>query len=313
MNDDFIKFVETLEASGTKRTALSLKAIGEYDYSDCTAEKLEEIILSLKPNSPRAITTACYVIGLYAKYLENDQLYEMISDIDRKVIWAKAKPVASKKFISHKRFKEVYHDVGMFEELNATYFQTLFRSLYEGIYSEDMSVIKNLKASDIHGNIVTLHEDNGNSYDLEISAELAEDLRELGKNNVWERRNRYGIFDMKIEGLHPDTCFKVEIRNNSSEYSYRFTYYRVLRKIAKEYVEYNLLPVQIFVSGIMYRIGLKLKEQNITIEEAFSEQNRNKIVGKILSEELTRCHYENEVRNFRELVKGHLDVFTIEA
>lgn len=309
MNDEFKRFVETLEVSGTKRTVLSFESIGQYDYSDCTPEKLEEIIISLKPNSPRAITTACYVIGLYAKYLKNDQLYQMVSNIDRKVIWIKAKPLASKKFISHKRFKEVYHDIGIFEELNATYFQTLFRSLYEGIYSEDMSVLKNLKASDIHGNIVTLYEDSGNSYDLEISAELADDLRELGKNDIWERRNRHGVFNMKIEGLHPDTCFKAEIRNNSSEYSYRFSYYRVLRKIAKEYVEYNLLPVQIFVSGIMHRIGLNLKEQGITIEEAFAEQNRNKIVNKIISEELTRCRYGNEVRNFRELVKGHLDLF----
>ena len=120
MNDDFKGFVETLKAEGTFRTAMSLQAIGQYDYSDCTPDKLEEIILSLKPNSPRAITTACYIMGLYAKYLNNDHLYQMISDIDRKVIWAKAKPKASKKFISHQRFEEVYHDVAMFEELNAT-------------------------------------------------------------------------------------------------------------------------------------------------------------------------------------------------
>lgn len=309
MNDEFKGFVETFEAKGTIRAVAPYHAIGDYDYADCTPEKLENIILSFNPNSPRAITTICYIMGQYAKYLNNDQLYQMIADVDRKILWRKAKPKASKKFISNKRFKEVYHDIGMFEELNSTYYQSLFRCLYEGIYNEDMSVIKNLRASDIHDNSVTLHEDNGSSYDLEISSELAEDLKELGKNDVWERRNRHGVFGMKIQGLHPDTCFKVEIRNESSEYSYRFTYYRILRKIAKEYVEYNLLPVQIYASGIMYRIGLKLKDHGISIEEAFAEHNRNRIVGKIISDELERCKYTNEVRNFREMVKGHLDVF----
>ena len=59
----------------------------------------------------------------------------------------------------------------------------------------------------------------------------------------------------------------------------------------------------------MYRIGLKLKEYNIDLEDAFSYQNKNKLVGKITSDELVRCNCDTEVRNFREIVKGHLDVF----
>lgn len=304
-----MNFVKTLESPNTIKVVNSLQAICQYDYSECTPVDLEQIILSLHPNSPKAIITICYVMGLYAKYLEDDKLYHMIQDIDRNSLWLMAKPNAPKKFISHSSFEEVYHDVGVYEDLNSFYYQTLFRCLYEGIYTDDMSVIKNLRASDVHGNKVTLREDNGHSYDLIISIELANNLRDLGSIDVWERKNRYGICQIKTTGLYFDSCFKVENRKGSSEYTYRYSYYRILRKIAKEYLEYNLLPLQIYISGMMYRIGLKLQEHDISLEEAFADQNRDRLVSKIISEELTRCNCDTEIRNFRQAVKGHLDVF----
>lgn len=309
MSDNFKKFVETLEAPNTIRVVNSLQAIGEYDYSNCSNDDLEQIILNMNPNSPKSIITICYVIGLYARYLKDDRLYQMAQDVDKNALWLKAKPNASKKFISHSSFKETYKEIGLYEELNALYYQTLFRCVYEGIYNDDMSVIKNLKASDINGNVITLHEDNGHSYTIEVLEDLASDLRELGALNVWERRNIHGVFLKKVQGLYPDSCFKVENRGGSAEYAYRFSYYRMLRKISKEYLEYNLLPLQLFVSGIMYRINLKLKEHNISLEDAFAEHNRDRLVSKIISDELERCNSNTEVRNFRQIVKGHLDVF----
>jgi hypothetical protein len=172
-----------------------------------------------------------------------------------------------------------------------------------------MSVVKNLRASDIHDNIITLHEDSGNTHKLEISAQLADDLKELGLINTWERKNRYSVCQIKTTGLYYDSCFKVENRNGSTEYSYRYSYYRMLRKISKEYLEYNLLPLQLYVSGIMYRIGIKFKEHNIDMQDAFADHNRDKLVGKIIADELTRCNCDTEIRNFREIVKGHLDIF----
>ena len=310
MSNDFNDFIETIKVPNTLKVINSLSAIGQYDYSNCTLVELEEIILNMKPNSPRSITTICYVLGLYAKYLEDDRLYNLIQEIDRVELWSKAKPNATKKFISHSKFEEVYHDIGIYEDFNQFYYQTLFKCLYEGIYNDDMSVIKNLRVSDINDNIVTLREDNGHSYNIEVSGEFASDLKELGNTNIWERRNRYGVVRIKTSGLYSDSCFKVESRKGSSEYAYRYSYYRLLRKISKEYLEYNLLPLQLYVSGIMYRIGLKLEEHGISIEDAFSDQNRDRLVGKIIADELARCNCGTEVRNFREIVKGHLDIFT---
>ena len=265
MSDDFKKFVETLEAPNTIKVVNSLQAIGQFNYENCTKDELEKIILSMKPNSPKAVITICYVIGLYARYLKNNHLYQIVQCIDRNSIWEQAKLNAPKKFISYDIFQSAYNNIGIYEDLNSFYYQTLFRCIYEGIYSDDMSVLKNLRASDINGNVVTLKEDNGHSYDIEISDGLASDLKELSYIDTWERKNRYGVFRMKITGLYLDSCFKVENRQGSSEYAYRYSYYRMLRKIAKEYLEYNVLPLQLYISGIMYRIKLKLQEHNISL------------------------------------------------
>lgn len=309
MSKDFESFIETFSSSNTRKVVSSLRKLGEHDYSDVIPIDIERIVLSLKPNSPKAIITICYVLSMYAKYIENDDMYYMVQNLNRNLIWKKAKLNAPKKFISISTFKNVYHDIGVYEDHNSFYIQTLFRCVYEGIYSDDMSVIKNLRASDVNGNVVTLREDSGSEYKLAVTEGLAKDLIALGEIDVWERNNRYGVCKIKTTGLHDDTCFKVENRKGSSEYSYRFTYYRILRKIAKEYLEYGLLPLQLFVSGIMARIGTSLNELDIGLEDAFAPGNRDRVVGKIISDELARCNCDTEVRNFREMVKGHIDVF----
>ena len=309
------KFINSLESPNTIKVVNSISSQWTDNLPYYNIIQLEQLILDLKPSSPKAIITICYVLTLYAKWLEendiikDDSFYQMIQSIDKTALWKKAKPSAKKKFISHSQFKEVIHDIGLYEDFNALYYQSLFRCLYEGVYNDDMSVIKNLRGSDINGNMVTLKEDNGNSYKMEISSELAIDLKELSSIDIWERKNRYGVCKIKTTGKHSDSCFKVENRKDESEYSYRFSYYAKLRKISKEYLEYNLLPLQLYISGIMYRIKLKLKENDIELSDAFSEQNRNRLVSSIISEELIRCNCDTEVRNFREMVKGHLDVF----
>ena len=311
MSEDFKRFVETLEAPNTIKVVNSLQVIGQYDYSNCTPDNLEQIVLNTRPNSPKAIITTCYVMGLYARYLGDEKLYQMIQALDNNDLWLKAKPNAAKKFISNCKFNEVYHDIGVYEEFNSFYYQMLFRCLYEGIYSDDMSVIKNLRASDIHGNTITLHDDDGHSYEISVSSELANGLKELSYVDVWERRNRSGVCRIKITGVHNDSCFKVELRGGSDDKSYRYSYYRCLRKISKEYLEYNLLPLQLFVSGMMYRIREKLCKHGIALEDAFSIRNRDKIVRDIISDELERCNCDTEIKSFRQMVKGHLDIFAV--
>ena len=278
--------------------------------------ELEQFILNLKPNSPKTIITICYVLGNYAKWLQeegiisNDNFYQTIQSLDKKLLWVKAKPYAKKKFLSYEQYKTIIKDIAMYEEYNALYYELLFSCIYHGIYNDDLSVIKNLRASNINDDgIITLQEDDGHVYKLKVPEKLATDLKNLASINTWERRNRFGICKVDMRGVYSDSVFKIENRSTASNDSYKFTYYAKLRKIAKEYLEYSLLPLQLYTSGIMHRIKIELEKNDISLEEAFADNNRNRIAHLIISKELIRCNSSIEVGNFRELVKGHLDSF----
>ncbi len=311
MDIQYHNFIDSLDSENTVRIVKSLSKIGEYDYKSCDLDLVEEVILSLRPNSLKSITTICNIICRYAKYIENDDLYDIVKDVDRRSIWERAKTQGHKKFISHKRFKEVYHDIGMYEEYNALYYQTLFWCLYEGIYNDDMSVVKNLRAKDIVGNEVTLREDNGNTYKLMIPQQLADDLVELSRYEVWERKGRYETpVKIKLKGIYPDSCFKVERRKEDSATTYYYSYYQKIRKVAKEYLEYNLSPFHLYVSGIMFRIRLELEKNNNNLKTAFAFQSKDRLVASIISDELKRCNYTNiRINNFREMVDSYIEVF----
>jgi hypothetical protein len=59
----------------------------------------------------------------------------------------------------------------------------------------------------------------------------------------------------------------------------------------------------------MHRIKVELDKNEISLEEAFVDNGRNKIAHLIVQKELIRCNSSIEVGNFRELVKGHLELF----
>jgi hypothetical protein len=169
--------------------------------------------------------------------------------------------------------------------------------------------LKNLRASDVHGNIVTLHKDNGDVYDLEISSELAEDLKELGDVNTWERANSFKSYKMDIVGKYPDSCFKVETRKGFFiEERVKNNLYVHLKKMTKKYLDFDLHPLHIFVSGILYRIGLEMNDNGMHLKDVFTD-GRDKTVVDIIKNELKRCNYNCELVTFKYLVSSHLDVF----
>jgi hypothetical protein len=278
--------------------------------------ELEQFILDLKPNSPKTIITITYVLGLYAKWLQeqgivnNDNLYQIVQSLDKKLLWLKAKPNAKKKFISYEQYQMITKDIATYEEHSALYYELLFSCIYYGIYNDDLSVIKNLRSSNINDDgTILLQEDNGHSYKFKIPERLAKDLKQLASINTWNRPNRFGICNVDMRGAYSDSVFKIESRNTASDGSYRFSYYAKLRKISKEYLGHGLLPLQLYTSGIMHRIKAELEKNNMSLEEAFSDNNRNKMAHLIISKELIRCNSGIELGNFREMVKGHLDSF----
>lgn len=308
------QFLESIDVPNTKKVVKSVlenitDRIDRYSFNE-----LEQFILSSNPSSPKAIITICYVLGLYGRWLReqnivDSELYELSGKIDKKELWKKAKPAAKNKFISYEKYAEVLSDIMRYEEFNSLYYKTLLQSIYDGLYSNDLSVLKNLRGEDIRDDFVTLTEDDGHTYKINVSFELAADLKELANTCVWERKNRYGLCRVKMRGLYYDSVFKIEDRTTAADDAHRFALYSRLRKISNDYLGYSLLPFHIYISGIMHRIKIDLDQYGLSLEDAFSENNRNRLAHEIISKELIRSNYTSEIGNFREIVKGHLDVF----
>ena len=310
------RFIESIEVPNTLKVVKFVLRDVDVNIENYGLMELEQFILDLKPSSPKTIITITYVLGMYAKWLQeqgivsDDNLYQMIQSLDKKLLWKKAKPNAKKKFISHEQYQRVIKDIATYEEYNALYYELLFSCIWHGIYSDDLSVIKNLRTSNIDDNgIITLQEDNGHDYKIRVPEKLAKDLKQLASINAWQRPNRFGICNVEMRGVYPDSVFKIENRSTASNESFRFTFYAKLRKIAKEYLEYSLLPLQLYTSGVMHRIKVELEKNNIALEDAFADNSRNKMAHLIIQKELIRCNSSIEIGNFRELVKGHLDSF----
>lgn len=310
MNKNMERFIDSIESPNSKKVAkFALKNVYE-DLENCSPIGLEQIILNKKPSSQKEIITIIYIFSSYAKWLGNDNLYQTLQSLDKKLLWKKAKPSAKKKFINYEEYQRIIKDIATYEEYNALYFELLFACIYSGIYSEDLSVIKNLRARDIQSDgMITLREDNDHVYKIKISDRLAKDLKQLSNINEWIRPNRFSLCHVEMKGIYPDSVFKVENRSTNSESSYRFSYYAKLRKISKEYIGHSLLPLQLYASGIMHRIKVELEKNNISLEEAFAQNSRNRTAHMIIEKELIRCNSGIEISNFRELVTGHLDLF----
>ena len=317
MNNYVQGFIDSIESKNSQKVMKYVfKRINADDIENYSPMQMEQLILDMQPNSNKEIITIVYVLSSYFKYLQEqgiikgDNAYQIVQSLDKKLIWRKTKPYSKKKFISNEQFERVVKDIATFEEYNSLYFELLFSCIYHGIYNQDMSVLKNLRSNDIQEDgVVTLREDNSHVYKIKIPLRLAKDLKQLATIDKWTRPNRFGLCQVDMKGVYSDSIFKVESRTTNSEESYKFSYYSKLRKISKEYVGHTLLPLQLYTSGIMHRIKTELNKNDISLEEAFADNSRNRMAHLIISKELLRCNSNIEVGNFRELVKGHLNSF----
>lgn len=317
MNENMERYISSIESSNSQKVIKHIfKKIDVNNIEHYNLIQIEQLIIDASPNSPKEIITMIYIISSYLKWLReqdiinNDNAYQIVQSIDKKLLWMKCKPNAKRKFISNKQYRDVIKDIATYEEYNALYYELLFSSIYYGIYNDDLSVVKNLRSRDIGENgVVILNEDSGHTYKLRIPEKLALDLKKLANINIWQRKNRFGTCNVEMRGLHSDSVFKIENRSTASNDSFRFTFYAKLRKIAKEYLEYSLLPIHLYASGIMHRIKLELDKNNIDLKEAFADNSRNKTAHMVIEKELIRCNSNFELGNFRELVKGHIENF----
>lgn len=317
MNNYIQEFVDSAESLNTRKVLLHVfKKIDANNIEKYSPIQMEQLIIDSQPNSPKSITTTIYVLSSYAKWIQeqgiinDDNSLQILQSLDKKLLWQKCKKTAKKKFISYEQYGQIIKDIATFEEYNSLYYESLFSCVYHGIYSDDLSVLKNLRGSDIDDDgVIVLHEDSGHSYKLKIPERLAKDLKQLAGINTWQRPNRFSVCNVNTKGIYSDSVFKTEHRKTAVADSYKFSYYAKLRKISSEYVGHTISPLCLFASGIMHRIKVELNKNGITLEEAFADNGRNKMAYMIIEKELIRTNNRIEINNFRELIKGYLEIF----
>lgn len=319
--DRFIK--ESEFSNGYKDNLLRLmNRISELGYDKdfifhCTYDEIENLLVLLLPSSKLRLFDYCKLLSSYLRWsishfetLPDDGLRNIIK-LDKDVVWKKIRPSVNK-FISHTQYLELIEDIEKTSDLNnSLYYSTLIKALYEGIYNENLYIFKEIRASDLKEHFIHL-KDNDEEYDLEISTNLIESLKELSTTTVWLRRNKHGNnSEIKLVGKYDDSCFKIELRSNGKDVdtAAKNFYWNKIRKIEKEYVGYTLRPLHIYLSGIMYRICENLKANNITVQEAFIDDVYSPTVYKIINDELKRVHYNTDSRYFRAQIKCFIDVF----
>ncbi len=190
---------------------------------------------------------------------------------------------------------------------NAIYYRTLIRCIYEGIYSKDLSVLKNLKSTDLKGRIVTVKEDIGHIYELEVSEQLADDIKELGYIDYWIQRNARAEYTVKIIGEDKYSCFKINRRNDGVAY-YDY-YYKRIHFIFKKYYGRIVSPYVIYISGMMYRIKIALEKNGFTLRESFMEQNRDSLTREIIEYEMKKSNCNMALAELKERIRGCIDNF----
>lgn len=310
-------YIDTITNESTKKTLKSsYKAIGDYEDSAKTIEDVKKIFYASKVDTPQSARSLCSQFRQFAIYLNDQSLINMLDSIDCLDVCLKVKELGVAKYFSNKQFQAALKRIDNGSVMNPFYVQTLFLCIYEGVYSRDFSVLVNLRLSDIHDNYIVCRKNDGTKYEIEVSDDLISRLTQLGNTHSWVCRNKNGYFDRNIFGEYSDSCFKVEKRDRKSRVSlpsetYVNTYRNRLREIISTELGYNISAFEIYISGIMHRISLNLKANNINVYDAFSKNNRDSSIKKIFENELKRCHYESSVSQFKQRVEGHLDLFDL--
>lgn len=231
-------------------------------------------------------------------------------------MWEKAKPYAKIRYITNAQFRLLLKEIEAKEEYNTLYYQTLIKCIYEGVYCDDLSVITNLRGSEINNNRIILRKDQGETFDIRVSDDLIREMKELSAIDVWYRNNRYGKMGIEMIGIHNDSVFKFEKRSNrrskvstTTETHNRYHVYYKKIKNALKYLDYTISPEQLYISGIMYRICTLLKDNNYSVKDAFSN-NRSYEMREIIVNEIERSNYISDLEHFYALVKDYVEIFT---
>lgn len=278
---------------------------------EMSADELTDLLIQTQPNSITEVRNLKGSITKYAEFYGNKEFVKVAKQVDPLNVWVLYCESGTKKqrFISKHAFDELIQEFQMAGELNSEYRVALLRCIYEGVWSDDWSVIINLRGSDVHGNVVTVRPDGRESFDLTVSDELAESLVELSRMNYTERQNRFGMFSIQTFGKYHDTCFKLENRKDK-EIDRKQCYWRECKKVYDVVgFEPRIKPRQLYVSGLIYKVKEELEKNGIALEQVFVYKGRHKVGVEIVNKVMEQHGYPYSYVDLSKMVVGHVNSF----
>lgn len=314
--DDFIEKIASSNANygiSTKWFVQKIEAVCSLDeVMKMSQDEISDVLIAAHPTNTRMVSNCLNVLRKYAEYIGNHKFIECSKGVDVTEVWKKYACTAERKqrYLSHSDFQTMLHNMQMQDVLNIDYYITLMQTIYEGIYSDDLSALANIRGQDIHGNMVVVRCADTEPFELEITNDLTGKLKKLADLHTWQRKNRSGVFPMPIEGRFFDSCFKVENRNFVAGRDYKDSYYRYIRKVVEiTELDFPLRAKNLYISGIMHRVNEQLKSKGMTLEQTFAYKRRWGEDVDIVRHELERVHYPYAYGAFTKLVTGYISDF----
>lgn len=312
-NNNLENFVKYLEDYSPTNIAFYNTCSDFFEkYGDnISEESICEYIAKKKYTTFKGVRRLLTLISAYGKSAGSKETVALAKNLDAKKLWSQT-TAPSNRFVSYAQFQDIYNSLDSDYAINGLYCRTLFLAVYEGVYSGTFDVLANLRASDIHGNVLTLRTDNGHVYDFEVSQMLADNLRELSRVKEWAIQKGDVWCYLDMTSAYDDSCFKVCVKETLDK-DISVSVRRKLRSLfGKTIIDFvhdkTCHPYQFYVSGLLHRITPTLKAEGLTISDALKAPY-SQVAVKILRDEMTRCNDLSDVATLRTSMSGYLDMF----
>lgn len=319
-----IEFIESMKANSdysepyiktydSYLTVLWKMGITEDKFDTVTSQELEEKMLESNPQSPQALYHLSYHTVRYANwclknnYIKTTNIIDELQKINITDIYSRVNK--ERKYLSYKDIDEICKNITLYEEYedNALYLRTLFRAIYEGVYTTDWYGILSLTKDDIDvtNNTVTVHRSDGTLFTIRVSSQLIVDMLELSKVESWQQNHRYGTIEKKFTTENSNVIFKSIIRSDNNKQSPNYDgvcicfFQDKFKYICNEYTNKSYKAYTVFKSGIIYRIINKANAAGYSIEDI--KTSKDNAIKQIFMNELKRFNMEIKYKNFRYL------------
>lgn len=293
----------------------------ETDICQWDCEQFTETFVKCKPHSLQEVSSMIFATEEFLKwvitngYSDQQRGIQELKKVNRQTVFYSSleKNGVERKYISYSEYRKAMESISA-SEINDVYFRALLCAIYEGIYSDDMSVIMRLKASDINDRMVRLHNNSDESWDIEVSEECVgllsmnariQDYYLIAPRGGYREEKNFFGWDGSL-----DAVFKTGSRQSGAnrKTSCRQSYCGIIRKM-DVYFGRHVKPRSIFISGVMHRASLNLEKEGYSLSEAFVYRAGNREALNIVLNEFQRSNYPIDGKKLRENIKGHLSEF----